>query len=383
MKKLSAILLSAALILTLCSCSGNGPSESSAAEGENTSVLSEASAASSELSKASKAESKDASGQEASKKESSEKASKEASKESSKESPKKASEPSEESSKEPSEEPSSEQPVQESSEPSQQTAEPSVEPSVVSQPEPSIVPESSTAPQPSSEPVSESPQIQSSVEESSIQPEPSKPKIPSNGSPVDAGWFDDALFVGDSVTLKLSYYADNGSLGNAGFLCAGSLGWNNALWDINRPDNVHPSYNGVKYTVDEGARIINPNKIFIMLGMNDIGLYGVDGAINGMKQLLARIEQKCPDAEIYIESVTPMLQNMQLRDLNNRTIAEFDRKAQAYCQEKGYHYLDIASAVEDGSGNLIYSYCSDPSAMGLHFSNEGCYQWVEYLKNHV
>ena len=222
-----------------------------------------------------------------------------------------------------------------------------------------------------------------SVEPSKPQPQPSKPKQPSNGSPVSSDWFDDALFIGDSVTLKLWYYSDNGSLGDAEFLCAGSLGYNNALWDLYHPDNVHPTLNGEKVTVDEGARIINPNKIFIMLGMNDIGLYGVDGAVDGMRELVRRIHNNCPDADIYIESVTPMLEDMQLTYLNNTTIAEFDRKAEAYCNEMGYHYLDIASAVGDGYGNLVYEYCSDAAAMGLHFSDAGCYQWVEYLKNHV
>ena len=196
-------------------------------------------------------------------------------------------------------------------------------------------------------------------------------------------WFDDAVFVGDSVTLKLSYYADGGALGNAEFLCAGSLGYNNALWDIDHPDNVHPLYKGRKVTVDDGLAKIGRNKIIIMLGMNDIGLYGVSGAIDGMNKLTDRIEAKCPDAQIYIESVTPMLEECQLRDLNNTTIRQFDEQVERVCNQKGYIYLDIASAVDDGYGNLISGYCSDPGAMGLHFSDAGCAAWVERLKETV
>ena len=203
------------------------------------------------------------------------------------------------------------------------------------------------------------------------------------GSYVDPSWFDDAVFVGDSVTLKLSYYADGGALGNAEFLCAGSLGYNNALWDIDHPDNVHPLYKGRKVTVDDGLAKIGRNKIIIMLGMNDIGLYGVSGAIDGMNKLTDRIEAKCPDAQIYIESVTPMLEECQLRDLNNTTIRQFDEQVERVCNQKGYIYLDIASAVDDGYGNLISGYCSDPGAMGLHFSDAGCAAWVERLKETV
>ena len=249
--------------------------------------------------------------------------------------------------------------------------EPVPEPSPEPVPEPSPEPEPEPAPQPSQQP-----------QESSSAPKP-KPQPQPTGTPVDSSWFDDALFIGDSVTLKLSYYADYGSLGNAQFLCAGSLGYGNALWDLYREGNVHPVYNGTKYTVPDGVKMIQPAKIFIMLGMNDIGLYGVNDSIENMKILTSKVEAACPSAEIYIESVTPMLQESQLRDLNNTSIAEFDSRLKTVCAEKGYHYLDIASAVEDGNGNLIYDYCSDASAMGLHFSDAGCYQWVNYLKNHV
>ena len=227
---------------------------------------------------------------------------------------------------------------------------------------------------------------QSSTEQSSQTQQQSSARTtphPTSGNRADVSWFDDAVFVGDSVTLKLSYYADGGALGNAEFLCAGSLGYNNALWDIDHPDNVHPLYKGRKVTVDDGLAKIGRNKIIIMLGMNDIGLYGVSGAIDGMKKLTDRIEAKCPDAQIYIESVTPMLEECQLRDLNNTTIRQFDEQVERVCNQKGYIYLDIASAVDDGYGNLISGYCSDPGAMGLHFSDAGCAAWVERLKETV
>lgn len=203
------------------------------------------------------------------------------------------------------------------------------------------------------------------------------------GEPVDTAWFDDALFIGDSVTLKLSYYADNGAVGEADFLCAGSLGYNNCLWDIDHEDNVHPVYEGEKYTIFDGAKMLQPKKIFMMLGMNDIGLYGVDDAAEAMKEVVDKLKESCPDAVIYIESVTPMLENMQLTDLNNTTIAQFNEKAKVIAEEKGCRWLDVASVMEDGSGNLVYEYCGDPEAMGLHFSDTGCGVWVDYLKNHV
>lgn len=365
-KRTAAILLSGALLtLTACTAaaSGNSSPESSAASAVSREAE-ETSAERSETPESSRPES---------------------SRESSSEQSAVSSEPSkEDSSAVSSEEPESseESSVLEVEEPSMERASiPESKPVEVSAPwsKPESKAPESKAPE-SKAPESKTPE--SSAEESRETSRP-KPAPTPAGTAVDASWFDDAVFVGDSVTLKLSYYADNGSLGDAQFLCAGSLGYGNALWDLYREGNVHPFYNGTKVTVDDGLRQINPNKIFIMLGMNDIGLYGVNDSIENMKTLTSRIEAKCPSAEIYIESVTPMLADSQLRDLNNRTIAEFDEKLQAVCAERGYRYMDIASVVSDGYGNLVYEYCSDASAMGLHFSDAGCYQWVEYLKTHV
>ena len=231
---------------------------------------------------------------------------------------------------------------------------------------------------------------ESSTQESSADESKSESSAQTTGESVDASWFDDAVFVGDSVTLKLSYYCDNSeALGNTTFLCEGSLGYTNALWDIDHEDNVHPSYKGVKYTVEDGVKEINPNKIFVMLGMNDIGLYGVDGGIESMIELTDKLHANSPDAVIYIESVTPMVAGNSLGDLNNENIYAFDKKLKEVCAEKGYKYLDITAAVSDENGDLIYEYCGDPptddnpDAMGLHFTDEGCAKWVEYLKNHV
>lgn len=377
MKKGIALCLTMLLALTLCSCGGQ-PKESPESTSSTESVVSSTIPVqeSSEQSVTKPASSKATS----SEKETSRRQASSASETSSKESS--AEEISEEKSiEEKSDEPSvdessvlAENSEESSEEISEESGEESIEESSEESAEESVE-------ETSEESTGESREIS---EESSEQEESQYTPTPViSGETVDASWFDDAVFVGDSVTLKLSYYADYGSLGNADFLCAGSLGYNNAQWGYDHPDNVHPVYNGIKYTVEDGVAMLQPKKIFIMLGMNDIGLYGVDGAVEGMKSLTAKIQQRCPDAVIYVQSVTPMLSYKQLSDLNNTTIAAFDQAIQPICQERGYIYLDVASAVNDGYGNLMEAYCSDATAMGLHFSDAGCEAWVNYLKSHV
>lgn len=203
--------------------------------------------------------------------------------------------------------------------------------------------------------------------------------------PVSASWFDDAVFVGDSITLKLSYYCDNneGVLGEAEFYCAGSLGYNSALWDLDDPNAVHPEYRGEIALTEYCAEKTDSSKVFLMLGMNDIGLYGVDGAADGCRKLVDKIKSHTPDVKIYLQSVTPMLKEFEYEDLTNANIDKFNEWLKGYCEENGYTYLDINSIVRDSSGALDPVYCSDPDAMGIHFTDEACAMWVDYLKNHV
>ena len=416
MKKTVCAVLLAVMMLCACGKEENGSSSAKPAESSQT-VSSEVQSSQENSEKQESSKKEGSKKQESSKKEESKKQETSKKQESKAESKKTESKPessavskAEESSvPESSQEPSAEPSVQEeasvqqpeSSEPAEIVQE-SVKPAEESKTQESVKPAEESKQQESKKPAEESKKQESKkpaeeskkqeskkpAEESKQQekpePKPEKKPAAASGERVGASWFDDAVFVGDSVTLKLSYYAeDYGALGKAEFLCAGSLGYTNGLWDLNAPDNVHPFYNGVKYTIPEGLKAIGAKKIFIMLGMNDIGCYGVDGSLESMKTMTSKIEEKCPDADIYVESVTPMLENMQLTGLNNRTIAEFDEKVKAVCAQRGYKYMDVASAVDDGNGNLVYSYCGDPTAMGLHFSDAGCDQWVEYLKCHV
>ncbi len=203
--------------------------------------------------------------------------------------------------------------------------------------------------------------------------------------PLPASWFDDAVFVGDSITLKLSYYCEDNpsALGKAEFFCAGSLGYNNALWDIDDYDAVHPYYRGEVALSEDCAAKTGATKVFIMLGMNDLGIYGIDGTCDACAELVNRIKSHTPDVEIYLQSVTPILAGYESGDLTNANIVKFNERLKQFCEDNGYQYIDINSIMRDDRGNLTESYCSDPDAMGIHFTDSACAMWVDYLKNHV
>lgn len=202
--------------------------------------------------------------------------------------------------------------------------------------------------------------------------------------PVGAEYFNDAAIIGDSVSLSLQYYcASSKALGNAVFLCAGSLSPANALWEVSSK-SIHPVYNGQKMRVEDAVAASGVNKVYIMLGINSLS-NGVDNCISNLTTLISRILAKSPNVHIILQSVTPMTSTSSIitNALNNNVINQYNARLLELCQNNKWHYLNVAEKFKDGNGNLIGSYCSDASVMGIHFTFEADKIWADYLKTHV
>lgn len=201
---------------------------------------------------------------------------------------------------------------------------------------------------------------------------------------MDMSWFDDAVFIGDSMLNKLGLYNDvYMTFGNAKFVCAPSLSYGNAQWDLYDANAVHPTYNGSVILAEDIINQTGASKAIIGLGMNDIGNYGIDGAIENASSFIDRLLTKSPNAEIYILSVTPMINSAQYDRLNNEAIREFNQKLKDLVEGKGLKFLDTYSIFEDAGGNLPLWLCSDPDDLGIHFTDEACWIWEYYLKSNL
>lgn len=203
---------------------------------------------------------------------------------------------------------------------------------------------------------------------------------------VESSYFDDVVFVGDSISTGLSYYeAANDVLGKAQFLTSVSLSATNALWEIS-DKSVHPRYNGQKMKVEDAIPLTGAKKVYIMLGMNDIVSLGVDKSIRNFTTLCNKILQNAPYVQLYVESVTPRTNQGAKSDngvLNNKNITLYNKKLSALCQERGWYFVNVAEVMFDSTGYFNKSYCSDPNGMGMHFNYTGCKVWVDYLYTHT
>ena len=205
-------------------------------------------------------------------------------------------------------------------------------------------------------------------------------------APVDAGWFDDAAFVGDSVSVTLANYNSSyGTLGKAKFFCSVSLSQTNALSYQAGNERLpeYPAGSGQHPRIEDGIAASGAKKVYLMLGMNCIAS-GVDRVSQDLVTLVSKIQEKSPGIAVLIESVTPMTADSPRADaaLNNPIIQSYNDKVKQACQDNGWYFINIAEALSDGTGSLNAAYCND-SAMGIHLNYKGAAAWANYLLTHV
>ena len=204
---------------------------------------------------------------------------------------------------------------------------------------------------------------------------------PMMGVPVDDSWFDDCVFIGDSLTLGLSLYNDwMDVFGDAKFVCSAGLNWHNAQWDIDDANAVHPLYNGEKILVEDAINITAADKAIIGFGMNDIAIFGVDSAIEAADELLVKIEEKSPGVQIYLLTVSPMIEAAEKGNLNNSLIREYDDKLPGLADSHGCIIIDSWDFLIDEDGYLPVELCEDPDSLGIHLNNDGCKILSECIK---
>ncbi len=193
---------------------------------------------------------------------------------------------------------------------------------------------------------------------------------------VDADYFADALFIGDSRTVGLSQYCQELDE-QAEFYAKISLTVKAAL------DKPFVKTEDGKKTVDEmlsGGRQFG--KVYIMLGINEVAGGTDESFAADYSAMIDRIREKQPNAMIFIQSIMHVTKHKSDNDghINNPRIdsrnAAIARLADA---EKGIYYVDINQAVDDGEGNLI----ADLSFDEIHLKAVSYGLWYDFLKTHA
>ena len=187
---------------------------------------------------------------------------------------------------------------------------------------------------------------------------------------VDDDYFTDALFIGDSRTVGLSEYCEELD-SRATFYSKISL----TIYDAMNTEFIKTD-NG-KITVEQALSENQFSKIYIMLGLNEIGTGTPETFCKAYKTVIDRIRELQPDAIIYIQSIMHVTEKKSSSDeyFNNENINIRNNALSELADNKTVFYLDMNEAVDDENGNLLAELSFDD----VHLKASSYERWHQYL----
>ncbi|APM39036.1 GDSL-type esterase/lipase family protein [Clostridium kluyveri] len=183
------------------------------------------------------------------------------------------------------------------------------------------------------------------------------------------------------VTTFMNTYSGHGKIIFLGDSLTDIAEWNELL---NNPNVLN---RGISYDTTSGAlnRIseitrLKPSKIFIMLGINDIGK-GLTSRniISNYSKILESIKENSPNTTIYIQSVLPINKDLFKTTTNSKEIIELNNSLKELCKNFDIKYIDLYSLFTLPNENKLYK---EYTVDGLHINGKGYIVWRDAVKDY-
>jgi lysophospholipase L1-like esterase len=200
----------------------------------------------------------------------------------------------------------------------------------------------------------------------------------------------------EETTEKVKYYADlsmNTTQGSIVFL-------GDSITEFYRTSEFFHDYNtynrgiagdttdGVLDRIEDNVIPLKPQKIFLLIGTNDLPKHKKDKVIHvvtNIKRIIQKIEQETPETKLYVESILPvnrtkyLYSRYVLKNRDNEDIEKVNDELKKNCHEKGITYIDLYPRLLDENKELKEEYTLE----GLHISFKGYQEITGILKPYL
>ena len=190
---------------------------------------------------------------------------------------------------------------------------------------------------------------------------------PTASTDFDTSFFDDALFIGDSITTGLYLY---GYLDESLVYAKLGLAPSTAL---------ESEIDGV--TINSKIKANNPKKIYIMLGTNSVGYSDGNYLANCMGELVQHISQ-ITKAKVYVLSIPPITYYAEAdydNALTTSAINEYNTALKSVIKGTKAKFLDFHSVLTAPDG---YYYEEYHEMDGIHFMGSTYQVMLSFLEKH-
>lgn len=192
---------------------------------------------------------------------------------------------------------------------------------------------------------------------------------------VEDDYFSDALFIGDSRTVGMFEY---GGLENITTFYA-STGL--TVYKVFEAEIVEVPGQRKKISVEEALKQNQFKKIYIMMGINEMGTGTVETFTAKYKEVVEHLLELQPDAIVYIQGILKVTteRSDQGDYINNEGIVARNEALAELADNERIFYLDANPLICDDTGGMEPSYTFD----GVHLMAQYIDIWKNYLKEHA
>lgn len=239
------------------------------------------------------------------------------------------------------------------------------EPTPTPSPSPTATPAPTPTPEPTATPDPKGVEVGADYDYSQSVPE---------SEAVEEDFFADAAFIGDSRIDGFRLYS---GLTQGDFIVKTGM-------SVFKVEKDLLTYNGEKMTALEALGQKEYGKIYLSMGINELGMYNDKGYHDHYAAFVDSIRAQQPKADIYIQLLIPVntqkcAEKGMASYINNDQIAVYNDLLRQVAQEKQAFLVDPAQELIDETGEPPY----DTVADGVHFQREPYEQWLDYLKRHT
>ena len=192
---------------------------------------------------------------------------------------------------------------------------------------------------------------------------------------VDDSYFDDAVFIGDSRTVGMYEY---GGLEETSTFYAST-----GLTIYKMFDSAIVSVPGQKkkITVEEALSGKQFAKIYLMIGINEMGTGTVESFMKAYGEAVQHLQELQPDAVIYLQAIMKVTteRSEQGDYINNEGIEARNEEIAKLADDRKIFFLDVNPEICDETGGMVASYTYD----GVHLKAQYIPIWLDYLKAHA
>ena len=162
---------------------------------------------------------------------------------------------------------------------------------------------------------------------------------------------ENTLFIGDSRTVGLAEYAQ---MDEAHFFATVGM----SVYDVDTAKVSVPDVG--KVTLSELLKNYQYDKIYVMLGINELG-YPFEKTLEKYSTLIQSIQEAQPDTLVFVQANLHVTKETSDNDkvINNPTIDAFNDNISQLADDERVFYLDANCIFDDADGALSESKSGD------------------------